>query len=174
VREGVGVVGTLVAAAMLTGSPALAQQTVGLFVNTGEASEGYTLFGPGPSKNVYLIDEGGLLVHQWATSHRPGMMGYLRPNGNLVRAGIARIGGVPGTGGVIEEFDWDGNLAGPREPTRRSRSWSLRSTKTASTASTPEHRSDPPHRSGPTRPIHRGSSTRRPFPAPSASPTEPR
>jgi hypothetical protein len=109
-RKGVRALGALVAVVISGASLVLAQQTVGLFVNTGEAFEGYTLFGPGPSKNVYLIDKGGLLVHQWTTSHRPGMMGYLRPNGNLVRAGIARTGGVPGTGGVIEEFDWDGNL----------------------------------------------------------------
>jgi len=102
--------GALAAVVVFWTSPAVAQQTVGLFVNTDEASEGYTLFGPGPSRNVYLINDDGLLVHQWSTSYRPGMMGYLRPNGNLVRAGIARTGGVPGTGGLIEEFDWDGNL----------------------------------------------------------------
>jgi hypothetical protein len=105
-----------VACALATGASAQ-QQTVGLFVNTPESQPGYTLFQPLQAPNAYLIDNGGHPVHQWTTALPPGLMAYLDPNGNLLRAAAlpapsrhpnwaSAIGG----GGVIEEYDWDGNL----------------------------------------------------------------
>jgi hypothetical protein len=80
---------------------------VGLFVNDERASDGYTLFGPKDDTTVYLINNDGLVVHSWQTSVLPGAMGYLLPNGHLVRA--AKHGG--GSLDVkLQEFDWDGNL----------------------------------------------------------------
>lgn len=91
-----------------------AQPTVGIKTNDSASFEGYTLFGPA-SNFVYLIDNGGRVVHQWDTSRFPGQMGYLRPNGNLVRAGAVpdpplEFASGNGGGGIVEEFDWDGNL----------------------------------------------------------------
>ena len=101
--------------------PAQAQtQTVGLFVNDDRASEGLTLFGPQSSTAVYLVNNDGLAVHMWETFTLPRSLGYLLPNGNLLRA--ARFGGGV-TGIRIQEFDWDGNLvweyATPDSPLRQ-------------------------------------------------------
>jgi len=88
--------------------PGFAQQpTVGLLANSDEAWVGYTLFSPQGEMTTYLINNGGLLVNSWATTVPPGLMGYLHDNGNLVRAG--RLSGTGGAG-LVEEYDWDGNL----------------------------------------------------------------
>ena len=89
--------------------PMSAQQTVGLFVNTPDAYEGYTLFTAGIY--TYLIDNCGRLVQQWESNYMPGQSVYLLENGNLLRT--ARIGGSyngGGTGGRIELFSWDNEL----------------------------------------------------------------
>jgi hypothetical protein len=86
-----------------------AAQTVGLFKHDPPAFEGYTLFGPAQSNRVFLINNDGLPVHVWNTGVQPGLMGYLRPNGNLLRA--ARIvGGPAGASGAVREYDWDSNV----------------------------------------------------------------
>ena len=41
------------------------QQTIGLFTNTPEAMNGYTLFAPLADKTTYLIDNCGQMVHSW-------------------------------------------------------------------------------------------------------------
>jgi hypothetical protein len=97
----------LIAATVL---PASAQtQTVGLFINDERASEGLTLFGPKAGTTVHLINNDGLAVHMWETYINPASMGYLLPNGNLLRA--AKHGGSgSGVGLRLQEFDWDGNV----------------------------------------------------------------
>ena len=44
----------------------------------------------------------------------PGNAVYLLPNGNLLRTGKLEIGtnpiNIPGSGGIIELFDWEGNV----------------------------------------------------------------
>jgi hypothetical protein len=97
--------------------PVVAQeQTVGLFLNDEQAYEGYTLFGPAQGTSVYLINNDGLVVHEWTTDYRPGLMGYLRDNGNLVRAARTDADSPIGSGGLLQEFDWDGNLVWEFEP----------------------------------------------------------
>jgi hypothetical protein len=86
-----------------------AQQTVGLFVNDSLSQNGYTFWTSRQSS--WLIDNCGHLVNKWDHDLRPGLSAYLLENGNLIRAGIFNeffFG--PGSGGVIQEFDWDGNL----------------------------------------------------------------
>jgi hypothetical protein len=100
-RAVVKFVGFLLAVAILGGVPAIAQQpTVGLLHNSDEAWVGYTLFSPQGEQTTYLINNGGLLINSWATTVPPGLMGYLRDNGNLVRAG--RLSGTGGAG-LVEE-----------------------------------------------------------------------
>jgi hypothetical protein len=49
---------------------------------------GYTLFTPLTGQgDVYLIDLEGKVVHQWTLPYRPGLHGYLLPNGNLFYGG---------------------------------------------------------------------------------------
>jgi hypothetical protein len=87
-------------------------QTVGLFLNTTNAFNGYTLFPPKHNTVTYLMDNHGQVVHQWKSAYEPGQTAYLLPNGHLLRAGMLRVQGGTGggEGGRIEEFDWDGKL----------------------------------------------------------------
>ena len=100
--------GFLLVVAICGAVPGIAQEpTVGLLINGDEARVGYTLISSEGSVETHLINNGGLVVNTWVSTVPPGLTGYLRENGNLVRAGRQ-----PGTGGagLVEEFDWDGNL----------------------------------------------------------------
>lgn len=74
---------------------------------------GYTLFTPTSSKTAWLIDMKGRFVHSWETRWEPGAHGYILPNGNLLYGGKDEKGPFAsefnGAGGVIAEYDWDGN-----------------------------------------------------------------
>ncbi len=88
------------------------QQTLGLFYNTPQSYDGYTLFSPGASDSTYLIDNCGERVHTWGAKVSPGNTAYLLDNGILLRTGKAgntrfSVGGV---GGLLQMFDWDSNL----------------------------------------------------------------
>ena len=91
----------------------IAGQTVGLFVNTASAWQGYTLLAPKHYTSTYLINNEGVVVHSWnGSKYEPGQSAYLLENGNLMRAAMTKgplsTGG--GEGGRIEEYDWNGNL----------------------------------------------------------------
>ena len=64
------------------------QQTLGLFTNTPESFDGYTLFGPQNSKETYLINNCGEVVNEWTFAENPGISCYLLDDGNLLRAGV--------------------------------------------------------------------------------------
>ncbi|MBU0518706.1 aryl-sulfate sulfotransferase, partial [bacterium] len=89
------------------------EQTMGLFQYDVAASfEGYNLFAPQNSNNVYLIDNWGRLVNEWVTESDQGNSAYLLENGHLLRT--VQIDNerfaAGGYTGKIEEYDWDGNL----------------------------------------------------------------
>ena len=88
------------------------ERTVGVWQLESAAYEGYTLFSPIANKQVYLIDNCGRVVHSWESSVKPGVSVYLQPDGSLYRAGQLDNPDMhaPGGGGVIEKFDWDGQL----------------------------------------------------------------
>lgn len=88
------------------------QQTVGLFQNTPEAMDAYTLFAPMSDTMTYLIDNCGEKVHSWVSSYRPAASVYLLENGNLLRTRSANKPNFStgGSGGEIEILDWDGNV----------------------------------------------------------------
>jgi hypothetical protein len=77
------------------------------------AFEGYTLFAPMSSTTTYLIDMRGTVVHKWKDDYPPGQSVYLLDNGHLLKCvrgpdkGAFHGGGL---GGLIREFDWDGQL----------------------------------------------------------------
>jgi formylglycine-generating enzyme required for sulfatase activity len=87
-------------------------QTVGLFLNTDQAFDGYTLFAPKHNTMTYLLDNSGQIVHSWESAYEPGQSVYLKENGNLVHCCFTRTEGFTGggEGGRVEEFDWEGNL----------------------------------------------------------------
>lgn len=96
---------------LFVSSTIFGQNTVGTISVTNEAYDGFTLFSV--HTKSYLIDNCGQVVHEWTSAFLPGNAVYLLPNGNLLRAGKndgqSQIN-FGGTGGVIELFDWEGNL----------------------------------------------------------------
>ncbi|MCP4551983.1 MAG: T9SS type A sorting domain-containing protein [Bacteroidetes bacterium] len=84
------------------------QQTVGLFTNTTEAYNGYTLFAPIKSTETYLINNCGEKVHSWTSQYQPGLSCYLMENGVLLRTG--KVPGIGGGSGIVEMIDWEGNV----------------------------------------------------------------
>ncbi len=94
----------------------LLAQTTGLLLNAPGASDGYTLFSPNTTGDTYLIDKDANLVNQWTSNYAPGLLGYLLEDGSLLRAASPTGQGgngfieAAGAGGLLERFDWDGNL----------------------------------------------------------------
>jgi len=88
------------------------ERTVGLVDYKLPNTEGYVLFAPMGSTATYLINKCGEKVHEWQSSYRPGLSAYLLPDGNLLRTGITNnpVFTSGGSGGVIEKFDWGGNI----------------------------------------------------------------
>ncbi len=98
---------------VLTGNSDLfAQNTIGLFLNTPESYNGYTLFAPLTNTTTYLIDNCGEKIHSWNSSYAPGNSVYLLEDGTLLRTGnkTNTTFNVGGSGGIIEMIDWDGNI----------------------------------------------------------------
>ncbi|MBT8232181.1 MAG: aryl-sulfate sulfotransferase [Bacteroidia bacterium] len=86
-------------------------QTIGLFLNTDTSQDGYTLIAPSISTKTFLIDNCGRLVNQWESQFRPGAVAYLLETGQLLRTGsVSGSFSGGGRGGMIELFDWDGEL----------------------------------------------------------------
>ncbi len=92
-----------------------ADATVGVVLSEpGEVSDGYTLFSPSRGRETYLIDNVGRVVNSWQSNFAPGLTSYLAPDGSLYRSGVspnnAALLSAPGVGGLLQKFDWDGNL----------------------------------------------------------------
>ncbi len=94
------------------------QRTVGvLSADSERLFEGYNLFYPERQSTTFLIDNCGRIVHSWTDGDGivPGKEAYLTKDGTLIRAKsdaslTAGSFGVGGSGGVIEERSWDGEL----------------------------------------------------------------
>lgn len=88
------------------------EQTIGLFLNTPQAYDGYTLFSPSASNTTYLIDNCGEKVHSWTSTTTPGNVAYLLDNGILLRTGRTynTYFTAGGNGGLIQMLDWESNL----------------------------------------------------------------
>ena len=88
------------------------QNTIGIITNESESYNGLTLFAPNHSTETYLVNNCGVVVHQWTSNYSPSASVYLLENGNLLRTASIdnddiNFGGV---GGRVELFDWDSNL----------------------------------------------------------------
>jgi hypothetical protein len=80
--------------------------------------DGYTLFAPHMSTDLWLIDMKGRAVHHWTMPTALGSAVRLLPNGNHIR--IHKYGDEPtaflGTGGrEIVEVDWEGKVVWKHE-----------------------------------------------------------
>ncbi len=84
--------------------------TVGTISIDNDVYDGYTLFSS--NLNTFLINNCGQVVNQWTSQYLPGHSVYILPNGNLIRAGRKDTSSIVfgGVGGIVEMFDWDGNL----------------------------------------------------------------
>lgn len=102
----------LLVTALLFCFNAKAQNTVGTTFITNDVFEAYTLISV--NTKAYLFNNCGQVINEWSSAYRPGNAVYLLPNGNLLRAGQVTDGSsnitFGGQGGIIELFDWDGNL----------------------------------------------------------------
>lgn len=90
-----------------------AQNTVGLINYQPSNTDGYVLFSPMTSTKTYLINKCGEKVHEWNTStNRPALSCHLMEDGSLLRTGKSNNANFNegGSGGIIEKFDWNGNL----------------------------------------------------------------
>lgn len=99
---------------MLLSFPNLMAQkaTVGVLLQSEASYDGYTLMPVTASNNTYLLNNCGEVVNTWVSQYKAGMMAYLLPDGGLMRAGKTNNPdfGAGGAGGIIEQFDWEGNL----------------------------------------------------------------
>ena len=91
-------------------------RTVGVLLNSPKASPGYTLFAPLISKTTWLIDLEGRVINRWESDYLPGSSVYLLEDGGLLRCGVVggtagEFGVAGGSGGIVQEFDWEGNLS---------------------------------------------------------------
>jgi hypothetical protein len=90
--------------------------TVGLLVNSRAVQPGYVIVSPIQAKSTYLIDNNSHLVHSWTSTYTPSLWASLEPDGHLLRAGALAPNVDPnfrtaqGGGGILEEYDWDGNI----------------------------------------------------------------
>ncbi|MCC6489033.1 MAG: aryl-sulfate sulfotransferase, partial [Candidatus Hydrogenedentes bacterium] len=78
-----------------------------------DETSAYTLLSTVGSPDAYLLDKQGRIVHQWETNSLPGQTAYLLENGHLLKTGSKNMQGNGvfsggGAGGVVEEYDWDG------------------------------------------------------------------
>lgn len=101
----------IIAITLVAVSATKAQNTVGTISITPDVFDAYTLISV--NTNAYLLNNCGEVINDWSSNYLPGNAVYLLPNGNLLRAG--RFDGSSdisfgGQGGIIELFDWDGDL----------------------------------------------------------------
>ncbi|MBR9846627.1 MAG: T9SS type A sorting domain-containing protein [Algicola sp.] len=92
-------------------SELISQNTVGVIsYNPTDTYNGLTLFTS--QTETYLINSCGEVVNQWSSAYSSGHAVYLLEDGSLLRAG--KVGNTTitfgGTGGIIEKFDWEGNI----------------------------------------------------------------
>ena len=92
--------------------PVAQEVTIGTTLQTDMAAEGYTLFSPLSDKTTFLIDNCGREINKWTSEYFPGTRGLIDQDGQLVRAGAfpSEAFDLGGDGGVLERFDWNGEL----------------------------------------------------------------
>jgi len=93
----------------------ITQENVGMDVRYDEvkAYRGYTLFTPVGSRDIYLVDMRGQMVHTWGAPFELGTHAVLLPNGNLLcgaKIPETSLADFDGAAGRLLEMDWDGNI----------------------------------------------------------------
>ena len=85
----------------------------GLVHASDAVTPGYVLYAPLKSKQTYLVDRSGRVVHTWSSEYSPGNAAYLLDDGSLLRAGRVdndhMHGG--GQGGRVQRLTWEGEVS---------------------------------------------------------------
>lgn len=86
-------------------------RTMGNTINNPGHLDGYLLFSPLNNKNTYLIDKCGREINRWSSSYFPGVCVKYLNDGGILRTGSTQKNWFgQGIGGILERYDWDGNL----------------------------------------------------------------
>lgn len=90
---------------------ATTQQTIGLFLDTDESYDGFTLF-PTSSDEVFLINNCGQLIRKWQVGNIGFGPAMILENGDLLKAVRAENPQffAGGGQGVMERYNWDNEL----------------------------------------------------------------
>ena len=85
-----------------------------ILYDTAKAYRGFTLFAPMASKNMWLIDMEGRIVHRWVVPRGLSLHAQLLHTGNLLCSiriiGHMEMASMPGHTEMVCEVDWDGNV----------------------------------------------------------------
>lgn len=89
-----------------------AANTVGVMLQSEASYDGFTLLPVTSSNSTFLINNCGEEVKCWTSNYKAGMMAYLLPDGDMIRAGRTNNPAFPagGKGGIIERYNWEGDL----------------------------------------------------------------
>lgn len=96
--------------------PAAGEPSRGLRFNSEASAGGFTLFAPLIGRTVYLIDEAGEAVHEWALEQPTSQEPFLLEDGSLIVQTTAEaplmemFGQVGGVAGRVERIGVDGDL----------------------------------------------------------------
>lgn len=91
---------------------AQAIRRLGLLQKDKEVQDGYVLMSPMNYTQTYLFDKCGLKINEWSSKYRTATTAHIDENGNMWRAGQVNSSFffAGGKTGIIEKFDWAGNL----------------------------------------------------------------
>lgn len=87
-----------------------AQNTYGTVSIDNGVFEAYTLISV--HHKSFLINNCGEVINEWTSNFPPGNAVYLLEDGSILRAGRTNSTTISfgGRGGVIEKYDWEGDL----------------------------------------------------------------
>ncbi|HVN24673.1 MAG TPA: aryl-sulfate sulfotransferase [Syntrophorhabdales bacterium] len=100
-------------AVSIAGAESFLQPTGLLRWDKTKAFNGYTLYATPYTKDVYLIDMEGNLIHKWETDNLNGLYAVLLPNGNILRGACVNERFAVyfgGSSGSLQELDWNGKV----------------------------------------------------------------
>ncbi len=77
-----------------------------------QAFQGYTLYAPNNTKNIYLINMNNTIARSWTASRTGGYSTYLLEDGSILRTALPSSAQINGGGaqGVVQKISWSGTL----------------------------------------------------------------
>ena len=105
-------IGIILSLFMSAGPQLTGQQTVGTFIDTDEATQGYTFFTPRRTTQAFMIDNCGREINRWSTDYMAGLGGYFLETGQALHTGKYSTGAFQqtSTGGIVQLLSWDNEV----------------------------------------------------------------